>query len=51
MLVTMLPSYAGDGAAVMTWLLRDLDIESCLRRCCRVLLVTVLPGPLGCGLM
>jgi hypothetical protein len=38
MLVTMLPSHAGDGTAGVTWLQRDVDVESCWRQCCRVML-------------
>jgi hypothetical protein len=29
MLATMLSSYAGDGAAEVTWLWHNVDVESC----------------------
>jgi hypothetical protein len=43
----MLPSHAGDGVAEATWPRRDVDVESCWRQCCRVMLATALPGRLG----
>jgi hypothetical protein len=53
MLVMVLPSHAGDGVVRATWLLHDVDAESCLQRryrggldtmqCrCRVMLATML---------
>jgi hypothetical protein len=33
-------SHAGDGATGVTWPRRDVDAESCWRRCCQVMLVT-----------
>jgi hypothetical protein len=33
MLATMMLSHAGDGAARMTWLRRNLDAESYWRQC------------------
>jgi hypothetical protein len=35
MLVTVLLSHAGDGAAEVTWPRRDIDAESCQRGCRR----------------
>jgi hypothetical protein len=42
MLATLLLSHANDGAAEVTWLRRDVDVESCWQQCCRVMLVTML---------
>jgi hypothetical protein len=42
MLVTMLLSHIGDGAAGVTWLRRGVDVESCWRQSCRVMLVMTL---------
>jgi hypothetical protein len=42
MLATMLSSHAGNGAAVVTWPRYDVDVESCWRHCCQVILVTAL---------
>jgi hypothetical protein len=44
MLVTVLLSHAGDGVAEVTWPQRDVDVESCWRRCYRVMLLMVLPS-------
>jgi hypothetical protein len=49
MLVTMLSSHAIDGTARAIWPPRDVDAESCWRRCCRVMLAMVLLGRLGRG--
>jgi hypothetical protein len=46
---TVLPSHAGDGAAEVTWSRRDVDVESCQRRCCRVILALL--RRLGCGVI
>jgi hypothetical protein len=35
-------SYAGDGAIEVTWPQHDVDVESCWRQCCHVMLVIVL---------
>jgi hypothetical protein len=51
MLAMMLLSHAGDDAAGVTWLRRDVDAESCWRQCCRVILVMTLPGRLSHGVM
>jgi hypothetical protein len=48
MLVTVLPSYAS-GSAGLTWLRRDVDVESCWRWCCRVMLAIVLLSHAGNG--
>jgi hypothetical protein len=45
--VIMLPSHASHNVAKVTWPRRDVDAESCWRHCCRVMLVTALPGRLG----
>jgi hypothetical protein len=45
--VMSMPSHASDGAAEATWLLCDVDAESCWRQCCQVVLVMVLPRRLG----
>jgi hypothetical protein len=42
MLVTMLPSHAGDGATRATWPRRNVDVKSCCQQCCRVMLVMAL---------
>jgi hypothetical protein len=42
MLVTLLSSHAGNGAAGVTWLRRNVDAESSRRWCCQVMLVMVL---------
>jgi hypothetical protein len=42
MLVTMLPSHAGDDATEATWSWRDVEDESCWRQCYRVLLLLAL---------
>jgi hypothetical protein len=42
MLTTVLSSHAGDGTTGATWSRRDVDAESCWRRCYRVMLVTAL---------
>jgi hypothetical protein len=47
MLATMLPSHAGDGAAEVTWLWCDADVESCWRQCCEVVLATMMSRRLG----
>jgi hypothetical protein len=47
MLPTMLPSHVGNDVAGVTWSWRDLDIESCWRQCCRVMLTTVLSSHAG----
>jgi hypothetical protein len=49
--VTMLLSHAADGAAGATWPRRDVDVGSCWRQCCRVMLATALPGRHGRGAM
>jgi hypothetical protein len=46
-LAIMLPSHVGDGAAEMAWLQHNVDVESCWRQCCRVMLTTVLSRRLG----
>jgi hypothetical protein len=51
MLATVLPSYAGDDAAGVTWSQRDVEVESCWQRCYRVMLAMTLPGRLGCDAM
>jgi hypothetical protein len=51
MLAMVMPSHADDGTAGVTWLRRDVDADSCSRRCYRVMLVTTLPGRLGRGTM
>jgi hypothetical protein len=51
MLVTMLPSHAGNGAVGVIWPWLDVDAESCWWQCCRVMLVIVLPGQLGHSVM
>jgi hypothetical protein len=51
MLTIMLPTNAGDGATEATWLWHDVEAESCWQQCCRILLVTTLPGQLGHGAM
>jgi hypothetical protein len=43
----MLSSHTGDGAAKETWLWRDVDVESCWRQCCRVMMVMALLMRLG----
>jgi hypothetical protein len=59
---TMMSSHAGDGASRSTWPRRDVEAESCWRRCCRGDLATVryrcqvmpamaLPRQLGCDAM
>jgi hypothetical protein len=35
MLVTILPSHAGDGDVGATWLRRDVEVESCWRQRCQ----------------
>jgi hypothetical protein len=40
---------AGDGVVRMTWPRRDVDVESCWRLCCRVMLAIVLPRHAGDG--
>jgi hypothetical protein len=47
MLVMVLSSHAGNGAAGATWPRRDVNVESCWRWRCRVMLVMALPGRLG----
>jgi hypothetical protein len=47
MLVTMLPSYAGDDATEATWPWYDVDAELCWRRCYRVILAMVLLSHVG----
>jgi hypothetical protein len=42
MLVTMLPNHASDSVAEATWLLHNVDAESCWRQCCRVMLSMML---------
>jgi hypothetical protein len=49
--VTMLLSHAGDGAAEVTLLQRDVDAESCWRQCCLVMLAMALSRRLGRGTM
>jgi hypothetical protein len=39
MLSTMLSSHAGDGATGATWPQCNIDVESCWRKCYRVMLV------------
>jgi hypothetical protein len=51
MLAIMLPSHANDDAAGVTWLQRDVDVKSCWRQNCRVMLATTLPGRLGRDVM
>jgi hypothetical protein len=51
MIVMVLPSHADDGAARVTWPWRDVNVESCWRWRCRVMLVMALPGRLGYGTM
>jgi hypothetical protein len=51
MLEIMLSSHTGDDATEATWPWRDVDAESCWGRCCRVMLVIVLPGQLGHSVM
>jgi hypothetical protein len=48
---TVLSSHAGDNAAGMTWLRRDVDANSCRRQCCRVMLATALPRQMRHGAM
>jgi hypothetical protein len=50
-LVTTLPSHAGNGVAETICALRDIVVESCWRRQCRVMLVMALPWQLGHGMM
>jgi hypothetical protein len=47
MLATMLLSHDNDDAAGATWLWPNVEVESCLRQCYQVMLVTPLPGRLG----
>jgi hypothetical protein len=47
MLFPMPPSHAGDGAIGATWPRRDVDVETCWRQCCRVMLAMVLPGDMA----
>jgi hypothetical protein len=35
-------SHAGDGGVEATWPLRDVDVESCRRWCCRVMMTMAL---------
>jgi hypothetical protein len=51
MLMTVLPSHAGDDDAGVTWPRCDVDVESCSRQCSRVMLMMMLPKRLGCGVM
>jgi hypothetical protein len=51
MLVTALPSHAGDGAVGATWLRHDVYAESCGRRCNRVMLAMELLGQFGHDVM
>jgi hypothetical protein len=50
-LVMVLPSHVGDGAAGVTWLWRDVDAESCCWWCYWVMPMMVLPGRFGRGVM
>jgi hypothetical protein len=45
----MLTSHAGDGVVKVTWLWCTVDVESCWRQCCRVMLVMALPSPASDG--
>jgi hypothetical protein len=49
--VIVLSSHAGDGTAEATWSQCEVDVESCRRRCCQVMMVTALPKQLGRGAM
>jgi hypothetical protein len=51
MLAMVLSSHAGDGFAKATWSWRDVDAESCWRRCYRVKLTKALPRLLDHGTM
>jgi hypothetical protein len=42
MLAMVLLSHAGDGAVEVIWLQRDVDVESCWRWFCRVMLTMTL---------
>jgi hypothetical protein len=42
-----LPSHVSDGSAESYWQWCCVDVESCWRRCKRVMLVMVLPRQLG----
>jgi hypothetical protein len=44
-------SHAGNDTAEVTWPRRDVDVESCWRRCCQVMLAMMLPRQLGRGAM
>jgi hypothetical protein len=46
-----MPSHAGEGTARVTWLRRDVDVESCWRQSCRVMLAKALSGRLDRGVM
>jgi hypothetical protein len=51
MLATVLQSITGDNAAGVTWPRCDVDVESCWRQYCRVMLAMVLLRRLGHGAM
>jgi hypothetical protein len=40
--VMVLLRHVGDDTTEATWPQRDVDAESCWRRCCQVMLVTML---------
>jgi hypothetical protein len=40
--MTVLSSHAGNDAAEATWLQPDVDVKSCRRQCCRVMLAMAL---------
>jgi hypothetical protein len=42
MLATALPTHAGDGVTKVTWPRRDVDVDSCWRRHCQVMLAMTL---------
>jgi hypothetical protein len=42
MLVMVLSSHTSDSAAKVNWLQRDVDVESCWRRCYQVMLAKTL---------
>jgi hypothetical protein len=44
--MTTLPCHDGDGATRATSLRWDVNVESCCRRCCRVILAMALSGRL-----
>jgi hypothetical protein len=51
MLMMALPSPADDSVAVATWVRCDVDVESSLGQCCRVMLAMVLSRRLGRDVM